>query len=372
MSHPVALAVLGKPRAINVRAIEQELSELWKQAQAGDPDAITRVCVLNLVVGVANNDVANHVTNVISHLTDRYPNRAIVVQVAPEAQEASLDAWVQAHCQVPGPDRRQVCCEQITVTSQGETSAQVAGIVLPLLVPDVPVVLWWPHGEPFQSPVFERLCAFADRVIIDSATFAHPVHDVNAMAELLDHDHAVSDLVWGRLTSWRELTAQFFDASTRQPLLNQITRVTIEYAAPSGTPVNRSAALLLLGWLASRLGWTPAGSAQVADGVTTLALQHSSGQPIEATLRSTDLSDADVGMLTTMVLEAPQARFSITRKGASDWATAQSQVQGRKPLQHGVRLEQPSESELLGEELRLLKHDENYKAAFRLGVQMLR
>ena len=323
------------------------------------------------MVGVADNDTANRVTNIISQLTDRYPNRAIVVQVAPEAQEPSLDAWVQAHCQVPGPDRRQVCCEQITVTAQGETSAQVAGIVLPLLVPDVPVVLWWPHGEPFHSPVFERLCVFADRVVIDSATFTQPAHDVAAMAELLDHDYAVSDLVWGRLTSWRELTAQFFDTPTMQPLLGQISRITIGYAVPPGAPVNRSSALLLLGWLAARLGWTPAGSTQVEEGVTTLTLRHSGGQPIEVTLRSTEMPGADVGMLTAMTLEAPQARFSITRKGASDWATAQSQVHGRKPLQHGVRLEQPSEAELLGEELRLLKHDENYKSAFRLGVQML-
>jgi glucose-6-phosphate dehydrogenase assembly protein OpcA len=371
MTPPVASAVLDQPRAIDVRAIEHELSELWKQAQTGDPDAITRVCVLNLVVGVPNNDVANHVTSVIAQLTTRYPNRAIVVQVTPEAQTAALDAWVQAHCQVPGPDRRQVCCEQITVSAQGEVAAQVSSIVLPLLVPDVPMVLWWPHGEPFQSPVFERLCVLADRVVIDTATFKQPEQSIEAMAALLEHDHAISDLVWGRLTSWRELTAQFFDMPSRLPLLHQIARVSIEYTAKPDAPLNRSSALLLIGWLASRLGWTPVGSARDAHDTTMLTLQRSDGQPVEATLRSVATPDAEAGLLTSMVLEAPHARFSITRKNTSDWASAQSQVDGRSPLQHGVRLEQPSDAELLGEELRLLKHDQNYKAAFRAAVQML-
>lgn len=371
MTPPVASAVLDQPRAINVRAIEHELSELWKQAQAGDPDAITRVCVLNLVVGVPNNDVANHVTNVIAQLTDRYPNRAIVVQVSPEADAASLDAWVQAHCQVPGPDRRQVCCEQITVSAQGEVAAQVSSIVLPLLVPDVPVVLWWPHGEPFNVPVFERLCAFADRVVIDTSTFEQPEQSVEAMAALLEHDYAISDLVWGRLTSWRELTAQFFDMPNKLPLLYQISRVTIEYTAKPDARLNRSSALLLIGWLASRLGWTPAGSARDEPAATTLVLQRNDGQPVEVTLRPVATPNAEAGMLTGMVLETPRALFSITRKDTSDWAIARSQVDGRSPLQHGVRLEQPSDAELVGEELRLLKHDQNYKAAFRAAVQML-
>lgn len=371
MTPPVASAVLDKPRPIDVRAVERELSELWMQAQAGDPDAITRVCVLNLVVGVPNSDVADHVTNVIAQLTARYPNRAIVVQVEPEAQEVALDAWVQAHCQVPGPDRQQVCCEQITVSAKGEVAAQVPGIVLPLLVPDVPVVLWWPHGEPFNAPVFERLCTFADRVVVDSATFARPEQSVEAMAALLAHDHAISDLVWGRLTAWRELTAQFFDMPARLLLLQQISRVTVEYTAKPGAPLNRSSALLLLGWLAARLEWTPAASPRDEGNTTTLMLRRTDGQPVEVILRHVDAPDAEPGMLTALVLETPHAHFSITRKDVSDWAIVQSQVDHRSPLRHGVRLEEPSEAELIGEELRLLKHDENYKAAFRAAVQML-
>src|SRR5690242_6883729 len=143
---------LGQRTAIDVRMIERELTELWKQAAEGGGDekrgAVTRTCVLNLVVGAGAGRAAQHATETVARLTARHPNRAIVVSAAPAAEEDLLDAWVQAHCQVPGPGRPQVCCEQITIEARGRAVSRVPGTVLPLLVPDVPVVLWWPRGEP--------------------------------------------------------------------------------------------------------------------------------------------------------------------------------------------------------------------------------
>ena len=68
---------------------------------------------------------------------------------------------------------------------------------------------------------------------------------------------AVTDMNWGRLTPWREMVAGFFDPPNIRPYLDRIGHVNIEYAMPESHhgPINRSQALLVAGWLASRLGW---------------------------------------------------------------------------------------------------------------------
>jgi hypothetical protein len=68
---------------------------------------------------------------------------------------------------------------------------------------------------------------------------------------------ALSDFNWTRQAPWRELVAQFFDSATLRPYLMGIDRVTVEYAAgEEEEPVNTAQAYLLIGWLASRLGWS--------------------------------------------------------------------------------------------------------------------
>src|SRR4029079_15347299 len=116
----------------------------------------------------------DEVTTTVGELTSCHPNRAIVVGATPGAADELLAAWVQAHCQMPGPGRPQVCCEQITIEARGPAVARVPGTVLPLLVPDLPVMFWWPRGAPFDDPLFARLCDLADRVIVDSATSDAP------------------------------------------------------------------------------------------------------------------------------------------------------------------------------------------------------
>jgi len=265
------IAPLESRTNVDVRAIERELSALWQQANQDQPDAVTRVCVLNLVTVVHSGRTADHVTDIIALLNTRHPNRAIVVSALPEegAGAPVLEAWVQAHCRLPAPGRPQVCCEQITIEARGAAVARVPGTVLPLLVPDVPVMLWWPHGEPVGDPRFLKFADVVDRVIVDSATFDAPEAGLARMAALLPAETetqeqedqpsargtAISDLSWSRLTPWRELTAQFFDTPALAAHLAEITRITVDYEARPGAAADRSQALLLVGWLAARLGW---------------------------------------------------------------------------------------------------------------------
>jgi glucose-6-phosphate dehydrogenase assembly protein OpcA len=366
---------LGERTHIDVRAIERELNELWKHLAEQEHDerrqAVTRTCVLNLIVLTDGGRAAERATEMVAQLTGRHPNRAFVISAAPDAAPELLDAWVQTHCQIPSPGRPQVCGEQITIEARGAAAERVPGTILSLLVPDVPVMLWWPRGAPFDDPRFAKLAAMADRVIVDSATFAAPEAGLAPMSTLAAAGTAISDLAWSRLTPWRELTAQFFDAPALTSQLSEIAQVTVGYEAPPGQPADRTQALLLVGWLAARLGWRVAGPATQQGDTTMLRLSNARGEPIAVELRPAAPSDDALDRLSSLEIECRHARFTISRDASPDCAVARSEVNRMPPLQRKVRLERLDEVGLIGEELRLLGHDQTFEAVLQVAAKLV-
>ena len=90
--------------------------------------------------------------------------------------------------------------------------------VAPLLIHDLPVVLWWPDDVPFGSAVFNDLATEsrppAGRLGLASAATAW--RGWLGMAAALADGTVVHDIAWMRLLLWRELLAGLFD----HPLLN--------------------------------------------------------------------------------------------------------------------------------------------------------
>ena len=375
-------APLGERIHIDIRAIERELNDLWKQlaedANGQKQQAVTRTCVLNLIIVTGGGRAAEHATETVARLTARHPNRAFVISAAPNARKDVLDAWVQTHCQMASPGRPQVCGEQITIEARGTAVDRVAGTLLPLLVPDVPVMLWWPRGEPAGDPRFLKFADIVDRVIVDSATFAAPEAGLARMAALLDHDGGqsgagttISDLSWSRLTPWRELIAQFFDAPALVSHLAEITRVAVDYEARAGEAADRSQTLLLVGWLAARLGWRKAGPPSEQTDSTTLRLASATGEPIAVELRPAEPADDALDSLSALAIECRRARFTIARDDTPDCAVARSEIAGMQPIQRKVRLERLDEAELIGEELRLLGHDQTFEAVLKVTAGLI-
>jgi glucose-6-phosphate dehydrogenase assembly protein OpcA len=360
-----APTLLGGQTQIDIRAIERELNELWKSAASGDGDqrgAVTRTCTLNLVAVVGGSRAEGAVTEAVDRLTGTHPNRAIVVTAeaeGPAAGEAPLDAWVQAHCQIPVPGRPQVCCEQITIVARGEGVARVPGTILPLLVPDLPVVVWYPEGEPFAHQLYGRLADLADRVIVDSETFSDPEAGLRELAGLAPAA-LVSDLAWGRLTLWRELVAQCFDSPAVVPQLGEIERVRVTVDQRS----SRVPALLLAGWLAARLGWRVASA-----GGGELRLERPGGTVAIEVIHGE--APADVTHIASVDLVSPALRVAIAPAEGSETLVTRIEAQGRPALLRSSRWQRPGTADLLSVELRLLGHDQTFEDSLRAAVAML-
>ena len=207
----------------------------------------------------------------VADLALRHPSRAIIV--LGDRRRDGVLASLQLHCHVPRSDGAQpVLYEQILARVRGDFDERVASVVIPLLVPDLPVFLWWTETPPSDGRHVDDLVTLADRLIVDSADFARADLTLPEVARLARFRVGITDLNWARLTDWRELIAQFFDVPAWRPFLNGITGIRAGFAVDmDGRDIHPSQALLLLGWLASRLAWRP---------VERLAPSEAGGSPV--------------------------------------------------------------------------------------------
>ncbi|MFQ5990637.1 MAG: glucose-6-phosphate dehydrogenase assembly protein OpcA, partial [Candidatus Methylomirabilales bacterium] len=248
---------------VSVQTIERDLRNLWEQmaevSQAEQREPVMRACVLNLIVYAPGEQSVGEMGQIMAEVTTQHPSRIIVMLPNPEATQPHLNAWVTAQCYLAAGGRKQVCCEQIMITAEGGATDWLPSLVRPLLVPDLPVVLWWRNSPGAPSRLFNELLKTADRVIIDAATLGDPLEGLANIAAVIkqkDRWTAFSDLSWARLTPWRDLIAGFFDGPDYRPYLWRPDRVEIECRKkPADDQVIPGSALLMMGWLATRLRW---------------------------------------------------------------------------------------------------------------------
>ncbi len=168
-------------------------------------------------------------------------------------EDEGVKAQVSAYCPIQKQSSSTlVCCEYITLSGTASALERIGGMIPALLIGGLPKFLWWKATPDPQNSLFKRLAAVCNNVIVDSCNFNEPENDLLSLQALVEASVPLADLNWRRLAAWQELTAEAYDPPHRRAALKEINRVTIDYE--KGNPTQ---ALLFLGWLASRLLWTP-------------------------------------------------------------------------------------------------------------------
>jgi glucose-6-phosphate dehydrogenase assembly protein OpcA len=309
-------------------------------------------------------------------VVERHPCRAIVIAAEPDSGEARLDAYASTRCQISTRGSKRICGEQITIEAAGAAVENVSTAVVPLLVPDVPVFLWWkdiPHDE---DKLFDRLAATADRVVIDSSAFDRPHEDLLRLAEILSRGElSLSDLNWGRLTSWRSLVASFWDVADYRDSLAHVERVRIEYDPPDRAHESVAPkALLALGWLASCLGWDVAGEGHALEGCgARFKLRDGEGREVEAKLSATDDVAGRDGWITSLTIEtaAGDEFYVVLHLNERKLETGVRRREGSAGVGRVLDYEARTEGERLSAELEILSRDVVYETSLALAARML-
>ncbi len=365
---------------INVDAIERQLTALWQQSSQDDEHGgVTRASMFNLLVYVPGRAEAGTLDEMLTDITAARPCRAILIVADEDAPKETLTAEVTSRCTLPSASSKQVCCEQVTITAGVAQVDEVPSAVAPLLLSDLPVYVWW-HAEPrlADKALFRRLVDLSDRVVIDSTRFRDPGADLAAMAAVLTDTPrwtAISDLNWARLTAWRALLAGFYDIADYRPLLNQLKRVTIRYAPPqANSAVIPARALLLGGWLASRLRWS-AQPRTVKRTPTSASLDFSIDDRTLILEFAHTRRDIEPGHLALVTLEAGSDQpVSFTVRRSADGQRIETSVtrDEQKSSQRVLSYEGLSETDLIGKELEILGHDRIYEQAVLAAGEIIK
>ncbi len=260
-------------KIVRMEEVEDVLSSLWRMSADNlriGANLSVRTSVLNLIICAPDVETAQRVSIILRKLSSTHLSRVVILILdSSENSPNAITAWVTLRCFSVISDLMRHCFEQTTMLASGSSIRFAANIIQPLLKPDLPVYLWWLGDPPDQNdPTFAGLVDLSNRIIVDSTSFFSPEQDIRTLAALFQAspDSALSDLNWGRLTPWRQLTIQFFDVPEYRPYLAGVDSIEIEHAvAPLAVPTrteqgdvspNPTRALLLAGWLKARLGWT--------------------------------------------------------------------------------------------------------------------
>ncbi len=171
--------------------IEAILTQLSREAanQTFTTGGMTaRTSVMTLVAYARGKQQGERVRKAIEGLKGQHPSRGIILVADPDAETRSLSASVSLQCYTPTSAAGQTCVEQVVINAQGDSSKHLASVVLPLLLTELPVFVWWTDGMP-AGELRQNLVDLSDRVIVDSADFVHPARDLGDLAELVQHRH---------------------------------------------------------------------------------------------------------------------------------------------------------------------------------------
>ncbi|GAS87500.1 glucose-6-phosphate dehydrogenase assembly protein OpcA [Mycolicibacterium brisbanense] len=203
--------------------VSKELSTLREQ---GGVIALSRVLTLVVITRSGFEEDAIEAANEASR---EHPCRIIVLSDSGASAPTRLDAQIRV-----GGDAG--ASEVIILRGYGELATEGESLVAGLLLPDAPIVAWWPHGAPDNAGE-TSIGRIAHRRITDAASEGEPQA---ALARLRDSYRAGdTDLAWTRLTKWRIQLAAALDHADASP----ITAVTVEGASDSAST------LLLAAWL---------------------------------------------------------------------------------------------------------------------------
>ncbi|MFE1293036.1 glucose-6-phosphate dehydrogenase assembly protein OpcA [Streptomyces sp. NPDC058751] len=275
--------------------------------------------VLTLVI-VTDEENAYDALKAANEASREHPSRTLVVikrvSRSPRDRTTSrLDAEVRLGAEAGTG-------ETVVLRLYGEVIDHAQSVVLPLLLPDAPVVVWWPVNAPLD-PAKDPLGALAQRRVTDTYAAEAPVQELNARAEA--YTPGDTDLSWTRITPWRSMLAAALDQVTCD-----VDAVEVE-----GEEYNPSCELLAM-WLANRLEVPVKRSLSAGPGLTAVRLETSCGPIV--------LDRAD-GTLATLSIQGQPDR--------------------------AVALKRRDTAELMAEELRRLDPDDTYASALRYGVGRL-
>jgi glucose-6-phosphate dehydrogenase assembly protein OpcA len=190
-------------RDINRRLVEER--------DEGGAVALGRVLTLVIDAGQHDPEEAIDAANAASR---EHPCRIIVLSTIDGRSDAHLAGQIRL-----GGDAG--ASEVILLWPAGELRDHLDTLVTPLLLPDAPIVVWWPFEVP-DNPADDLVGRMGVRRITDTTRCSHPTSTLRRLADV--YTEGDTDLAWTRATLWRGLIAATLDQPPFEPVHRAVVR----------------------------------------------------------------------------------------------------------------------------------------------------
>jgi glucose-6-phosphate dehydrogenase assembly protein OpcA len=228
-------------------------NELMRMCQ--QMGGLTTGVVLNLVIMTDETDQYDAM-RAATQAGREHPCQVLGIIAKDGRRPRRLDAELTVGENMPG--------KMALLRIHGELNEHVDSVVTPLLVPDTPVVVWWPGKAP-EAPAADALGKLGQRRITDAVAVAAPRRRLLQLASV--YRPGDTDLAWARTTTWRSLLAATLD----RPYADILD-------ATVGAEADNPSADLMVAWLSSRLGVPAQRDITDGPGVTEVSFMTANGK----------------------------------------------------------------------------------------------
>jgi glucose-6-phosphate dehydrogenase assembly protein OpcA len=253
--------------------------------EAGSP---TMGMVLTFIV-VADESARYDALKAARAVSREHPSRVIGVIRRSNRGQANLDAEIRIGDGTSG--------EQVLLRMSGELANHPESVVLPLLLPDSPVVIWWPTKPP-DNPATDPLGALAQRRITDSAAMSRG-RAAAMITQATHYQPGNTDLSWTRITPWRALLAAALD---QYPSKIRGGTVAAERLNPSAD--------LLASWLCGKLKVDIRRETSKGPGITSVTLETGGG--------AIEISRPDGRLAQFSIPNSPERPVALNRRDIAE------------------------------------------------------
>jgi glucose-6-phosphate dehydrogenase assembly protein OpcA len=337
-------------------AIEAALRELVKQRH-GENGGLAPARALNMIVFVESR-YSGEIANRLASVGRYHASRLVVLSYDPNRTRLDAKAVVATDAE-PEEGELGLLRETVTVEIGERHMDDLVTIVDPLVVTDLATLVWSPHGHP---EAVDELLELAQTVLVDSLD-EPSWRDALERACALRKRAYVVDLAWLRSTPWRERVAAAFDSPAMRPELGRIEKVAVRHH-----PDSTIAAMLLVGWLGSRLGWEVSPLAAKGGALRGTATVEQEGRTIAIELEQSP--EQEVRGLESVALCTTSGRRLGLRRGTGGLRARSRDANGREREWTIVGASR-GESGILGEGIRQsLLRDPTYGPALAAAETM--
>ena len=232
--------------------IEKELCNMWALIEKKN---IIRASLFNFIVYTKNIERKKFVEKILQTIVSKFPCR--IIFITEDRKKDFLQTNISL-ISISNKEKDIFACDRIDIIFSKEKCVALPSLILPHILPDLPVYLFWAEEPNTQCDLLEYLKQFANKIIFDSET----AKDITSFASrLLRYSKSkilLTDLNWIRIETWKNIFTNIFSSQQKRDdffKCKDLINISITFNDIKTYIHTKMRTFYLQAWLANCLGW---------------------------------------------------------------------------------------------------------------------